>query len=114
VLLQMVAKDSRTWRIKAAQALLGRKVPLDERGRALIEAAALELLEDEALSAAAAELLGTVGGRDVLAALVRFEHSAARAAAEAIRARHRELAGGLSLAGREGQLSEATRVREPG
>jgi hypothetical protein len=73
VLLQMVAKGSRTWRIKAAQALLQHTFPLDEGGRAIVEDAALDLLGDEELSGAAAEILGVVGSPSALAELARHQ-----------------------------------------
>jgi hypothetical protein len=109
VLLQMVAKGSRTWRIKAAQALLQHAFPLDERGVAIVEDAGLDLLGDEELSEEAAELLGTVGRPSVLAELAKQGSASARKAQDAIRARHREHVGGLAIAQEEGGLSLAAR-----
>jgi hypothetical protein len=107
VLLAMVEKGSRTWRMRAAQGLLERGAPLDERGRAIVEDAALDLLGDDELSEAAAGLLGLVGRPSAMGPLAELGGAAAQAAREAIRARHALQAGGLALAADEGGLSLA-------
>jgi hypothetical protein len=116
VLLQMVAKASRTWRMRASQALLEHDAPLDEGGRAIIEDAALDLLGDEELSEVAVGLLGAVGRPTALTALSELARTggpALRAAAEtarsAITARHGLQAGGLAIvADQAGRVSEPT------